>query len=67
MDKEIFKCDTESNTIYNYRINFIEKYKSNVNTDDINTIIKYSKILANIKFKGCSYDDSIYQKLKSYI
>ncbi len=66
MDKEIFKHETESNIIYNYRKNFIEKYSKD-NNDDINTIIKYSKILANIKFKGCSYDDSIYIKLKEYI
>lgn len=64
MDKELFKHDTESNVIYNYRKNFIENYKTN---EDINTVIKYSKILANIKFKGCTYDESIYQKLKEYV
>jgi hypothetical protein len=64
MDKEIFRCDTESNIVYNYRKNFIENYKGN---DDFNTIIKYSKILANIKFKGCSYDESIHHKLKEYL
>jgi len=66
MDKELFRYDTESNVVYNYRKDFIEKYTTN-STEDINTIIKYSKILANIKFKGCSYDDTIYQKLKSYL
>ncbi len=66
MDKEIFKHETESNIIYNYRKNFIEKYSKD-NNDDINTIIKYSKILANIKFKGCSYDETIYQKLKGFL
>jgi hypothetical protein len=66
MEKELFKCDTESNIIYNYRKNFIETYTKN-NTDDINTIIKYSKMLANMKFKGCSYDDTIYHKLKAFL
>jgi hypothetical protein len=62
---DIHKHDTESNIVFNYRKAFIEKYKAN-NNEDINTIIKYSKILANIKFKGCSYEQSIYEKLKQY-
>jgi hypothetical protein len=63
---DIHKHDTESNIVFNYRKAFIEKYKAN-NNEDINTIIKYSKILANIKFKGCSYEQSIYDKLKQYM
>ncbi len=63
---DIYKHDTESNTVYNYRKEFIEKYKLN-NNENINTIIQYSKIAANIKFKGCSYDTSIYEKLKPHL
>jgi hypothetical protein len=61
MDK-ITRCDNESNIVYNYRVQFIEKYKEDV---DLKEKIKYSKILANIKFKKCSY--SIHDKLKDYL
>jgi hypothetical protein len=60
----IHRCENESNTIYNFRKNFIINNKL---SDDINTMIKYSKILVNIKFKGCSYDVSIYNKLKTFL
>ena len=63
--KQIFRYENESNTIYNFRKNFIENYKTN--DEDFNTIVKYSKILANIKFKKCVYDVNIYDKLKIYL
>jgi hypothetical protein len=59
--------DTESNIIYTFRKNFIEEYKKNNTDEDMNTIIKYSKILANIKFKGCNYDGNKIEELKSYL
>jgi hypothetical protein len=65
MDK-IHRFENESNTIYNFRKNFII---NNINklSDDYNTMVRYSKILANIKFKNCSYDITIYNKLKAYL
>ena len=69
MEPNIYRNDNESDTIYNYRKNFIlNNYEEfNKNGTDTNCVIKYSKILANIKFKNCKYDSNIYDKLKSYI
>ncbi len=69
MDISIYRYENESDTIYNYRKSFIlNNYEEfNKNGTDINTVIKYSKILANIKFKQCKYDLTIYNKLKEYI
>ena len=66
MDLNIHRFDNESNIVYNFRKDFII---NNINklSDDYNTMIRYSKILANIKFKGCSYDETIYHKLKQYL
>ncbi len=64
---EISKFDNESNIVYNFRKSFIEKYKGDNKNEDFNTIIKYSKILANIKYKKCVYDESIHEKLKKYL
>ena len=66
MDLNIHRFENESNTIYNFRKDFII---NNINklSDDYNLMVKYSKILANIKFKGCVYDINIYNKLKQYI
>ena len=49
-DKEITipRFDSESNQVYNYRINYIKD--NNNNTTKISDLIKNSKILANIKF-----------------
>ena len=63
---DIFRFENESDTIYNYRVLFITK-NSPSDKFDTNTIIKYSKILANIKFKKCKYDSKIYNILKEYI
>jgi hypothetical protein len=59
--------DDESNTVYNYRIEFINKYSKN-NTDvSEKELIKLSKIVANIKFRKCKYSPSIFHKIKNYI
>ena len=42
----------ESNTVYNYRVQFIN---DNKDTLELNEKIKKSKIAANIKFKKCKY------------
>ena len=44
---DIYRFENESDTIYNYRKEFITNNKDKFDT---NTLIKYSKILANIKF-----------------
>jgi hypothetical protein len=62
---KINRFDNESNVVFNYRKRFIEMYKEEC--DDINTVIKYSKILANIKFKKLTYDPLIHNKLIKYI
>ena len=64
---DINKHDTESNTVYTFRKQFIEKYKQNNKDENINTIIKYSKMLANIKFKCCKYDNQNLEELKIYL
>ena len=64
---DINKHDTESNTVYTFRKHFIEKYKQNNKDENINTIIKYSKMLANIKFKCCKYDNQNLEELKIYL
>ena len=63
---DIYRYENESNTVYNFRKDFII---NNINklSDDYNIMVRYSKILANIKFKGCSYNETIYHKLKQYI
>ena len=69
MEPQIFRYENESDKIYNYRKEFIlNNYEEfNKNGTDINTVIKYSKILSNIKFKGCKYDSSLYEKIKEFI
>ena len=60
----INRFDTESNIVYNYRVNYITTNLSNINKDlSIRDLIKNSKILANIKFKNCKYDTKIYKKI----
>ena len=60
---DIFRFENESDTVYNYRLLFITKNKDKF---DNHTLIKYSKILSNIKFKNCKYDSKIYNILKEY-
>jgi hypothetical protein len=63
---DIYRYENESNIVYNFRKDFII---NNINklSDDYNTMVRYSKILANIKFKNCSYNETIYNKLKQYL
>ena len=63
---DIYRYENESNIVYNFRKDFII---NNINklSDNYNTMVKYSKILANIKFKNCSYNETIYNKLKQYL
>jgi len=61
---DIPRNETESDTIYKYRVNYIE---TNVGKHDMLTLIKNSKILANIKFKKCKYEPKIYNELKLFL
>lgn len=63
----IIKQEDESNTVYNYRVSFINSFSiDNPNLSD-KDYIKYSKIAANIKFKECRYDSINYNKVKKYL
>ena len=61
---QIQRFDDESDTVYNYRKNYITK---EYNNNNLETLIKNSKILANIKFKNCKYPPKIYNMLKKFI
>lgn len=63
---DIHRYENESNKVYNFRKDFII---NNINkiSDDYNIMVRYSKILANIKFKKCSYNENIYEKLKEFL
>ena len=64
----IQKFDTESNSMYIYRLNYINCIlQKNIPTTNMYDIIKNSKILANMKFKKCKYDPKIYNQLKEYL
>ncbi len=67
--ENIYRYDNESDMVYNYRKTFILNNYEQFSKEgiDINNVIKYSKILANIKFKKCKYDTIIYNKLKDYL
>ncbi len=60
----IIQLTDESDTVYNYRLQFIEKIKDKF---DNNQLIIYSKIAANMKFKNMRYDSKIYNLLKDFI
>ena len=62
---EILKLCDESENIYLKRISFIKKAKNKDNSLSEADLIKYSKIWANIRFKGCKYSPKIYNKIKS--
>lgn len=64
MEKNIPRFDTESDLVYLYRVNFI---KNCTEFTEIRDLIKYSKILANIKFKKCKYEPKIYNTIKQYL
>jgi hypothetical protein len=59
--------DDESNTVYNYRLEFINKYSNDNRDVSEKELIKLSKIVANIKYRGCKYGPSIFHKIKKYI
>lgn len=61
---KIYRSIDESNTIYNYRYNYI---KNNIETAALKRLIINSKIITNIKFKKCRYESKIYNSLKQYI
>ena len=69
MDIKISQFVDESEIVFNFRKSFIINNKEELikNGCDNNTIIKYSKILANIKYKGCRYDSIIYNKIKHFL
>lgn len=58
------KLENESNLIYLYRKTFIQNCTEFTEMRDL---IKYSKILANIKFKKCKYEPKIYNSVKEYL
>ena len=62
---EIEKLCDESENVFIQRKKFIEKAKKNDNTLSEADLIKYSKIWANIRFKGCKYSPKIYSKIRS--
>jgi len=63
-DLDIHRFEDESNTVYNYRLNYI---RSQYETEELKILEKNSKILANMKFKNCKYNPKIYNKLKKFI
>ena len=58
------KIENESNSVYLYRKTFIQNCTEFTEMRDL---IKYSKILANIKFKKCKYEPKIYNSVKEYL
>tara|TARA_A100001015_G_scaffold72199_2_gene80114 strand:- start:16 stop:270 length:255 start_codon:yes stop_codon:yes gene_type:complete len=61
---EIIKLCDESENIFLLRKEFISKAKKKDNTLSDGDLIKYSKIWANIRFKGCKYSPKIYKKIR---
>lgn len=64
----IHRFENESNIVYNFRKDLIINNMDKLIKDgkDMNDIIKYSKIMANIKFKNCKYDQKIMDVLDKY-
>jgi len=63
---QITRFDDESDIVYNYRKNYITK-EYHIMNNNLETLIKNSKILANMKFKNCKYPPKIYHMLKKFI
>ena len=64
----VARFDSESDTVYNYRVNYINNnINNNINNKSMIHLIKNSKILANIKFKKCKYDPKIYNSMKDFL
>ena len=64
---QIARFDDESDTVFNYRKNYITKEYNIINNNNLETLVKNSKILANMKFKNCKYPPKIYHMLKKFI
>ena len=67
MSDNIERFVDESNTVYNFRVNFINKFSEDNPELKEKDHIKYSKIASNIKFKDCRYDKINYNKVKKYL
>jgi len=63
----ITKLDDESNTVYTFRVNFINQFSIDNPELKEKDYIRFSKLAANIKFKECKYDYINYNKVKKYI
>lgn len=61
----IKKLDTETQSIYEKRLEFIEKI--NLKIDNLDEAIKLSKIWFNVKYNKCYYDVSLFNKIKNYL
>lgn len=57
----IIKFYSESESIFNQRINFIKKVEKK--KIKFKEALKYSKIWSNIKFKECKYNKKVYLKV----
>ena len=68
MSIHIHRFENESNIVYNFRKDLIINNMDKIIKDgkDITDVIKYSKIMANIKFKNCKYDQKIIDVLYKY-
>ncbi len=68
MSLNIHRFENESNIVYNFRKELIINNMDKIIKEgkDINDIIKYSKIMANIKFKNCKYNQKIMDTMEKY-
>ena len=60
----IIKFYSESESIFNERINFIKKVEKK--KIKFKEALKYSKIWSNIKFKECKYNKKVYLKVMDF-
>ena len=63
--ENIKKLDTETPSIYEKRLEIIEKI--NFEIDNLEEAIKLSNIWYNVKYNKCYYDVSLFNKIKSYL
>jgi hypothetical protein len=64
MEIQLEQLSDESNKVYVERKNFI-KSALKKKKYSMSELIKYSKIWANIKYKGCKYPPKIYNIIRS--
>jgi len=57
---DIKRIKGESLVEYNARLKFVESHKDKIDKEEID---KLSKIWANIKFRKCKYNKTIYLKI----